>query len=238
MKERVFTLMWGTAWERYGQEFIKTFRKHWPDGVELMVIADRSLPVDWIKQVRLGDVRGYQQFMSAYRHDRRAHGYDRTDRKADPASRFWKHDAIKWAPQGMAARAGMDGMEDGDLLAWFDADVATTAAVPKHWLNVLLDGKDMACILRDKQAPEIGFWAVRVGSKTREMVARFATLYESGRVFNLPEWHSAYVFGEAMRRTDGLSVANLNPAMIRGHPWPATALGQYTRHNKGKLKDR
>lgn len=237
MKQRVFTLMWGTAWKRYGRKFAESFRKHWPRDVELMIVTDRTLPVEWATQILLTDVPGYTRFMFDYRHDPRACGYGSKNRKANPEKRFWKNDAVKWAPQGLCAVAGLDGLEDGDLLTWMDADVMTIADVPRSWANVLLDGSDIACLQRAQQHSEIGFWAVRVGPGTREMIAAFNRFYADGSVFGLPEWHSAFVFDKALAGVPSLKVRNLVPPGMRGNVWIRTPLNQFTWHLKGRLKD-
>jgi len=236
MKERVVTLCWGTAWDRYGKQFVKSFNRHWPADVELYIITDKPLPTDRAVQIQLDQVPGYQGFMGQYGESRTAMGYDAPHQKADPEKRFWKNDAVKWAPQGLAPRAALDGMASGDLLCWLDADVMTTAKPPLHWINALLAGADVACLQRERQHSEIGFWAARIGAGTVTAIKRFAEIYESGDVFELKEWHSGFVFDVAMAAQPDITIRNLSPRG-RGHVWPTTPLAQYTVHKKGKIKD-
>jgi len=236
MKERVVTLMWGNAWDQYGKEFCSRFNKFWPEDVELHLVTDWHYS-DRATNHDLDRIPEYRNFMTRYGAHDWARGLGCTDRKASPDKRFWKMDAVKWAPQGLTPVVALEGMEDGDVFAWFDADVMTMNPVPKHWLNVLLGGKDVACIQRGKQHPDIGFWAIRVGTETRQMIWTFADIYESGDFSDLKEWHSAYVFAEALARFPKLTINNLNPTMMRGHPWPHTPLAEYTVHKKGKLKN-
>ncbi len=238
MKERVFTLMWGSAWSRYGQKFAESFREYWPRKVELVIVTDRTLPIGWATQVRLTDVPGYVDFMVKHRKDSLANGMGHRRRKSSNSyGHSWKHDAVKWGPQGLCAVAGLEGLEDGDLLCWLDADVETTNTVPRHWISVLLEGHDLACLQRPGQHPEIGFWAARITPDTRAIIHRFAAFYISGEVFNLRQWHSAFVFGEALHSSPALKIHDLNSRHLTGHVWPYTALAAYTQHNKGKLKD-
>jgi len=236
MKERVVTLMWGTAWNRYGKKFVKSFERHWPANVELYIITDKPLPTDRAVQIPLDTVPGYQRFMEKWGDDRKAMGYNAPHQKADPEKRFWKNDAVKWAPQALAPRAALDGLGSGDLLCWLDADVMTTAAPPLHWINALLAGADVACLQRERQHSEIGCWAVRIGHQTKLFIDRFADIYESGDVFAAKEWHSGFVFDLALAESTYLTVRNLSPRG-RGHVWPMSPLAQYTVHKKGKIKD-
>ncbi len=238
MKQRVITLMWGTAWERYGQKFTETFREFWPDNVELVIVTDKTLPIDWATQISLGRIPGYQFFMDECRDRPLANGIGHRRRKTSKRDGVsWKHDAVKWAPQGLCAVAGLDGMKDGDLLTWLDADVMTKASIPKGWSNVLLDGCDIACLQRADQPSEIGFWAMRVGSKTRKVIEAFNTYYADLTVFNLREWHSGFVFDAAILTVPTVTVRNLVPKGRRGNVWVHTPLNQYMWHLKGKLKD-
>lgn len=235
MKQRVLSLCWGSAWDRYGEDFVATFAKHWPQDVDLALVTDERRGLPRGREMMLGDAPGYHAFMSRWKDDARAQGRFSRDRKAKPGVRFWKHDAVKWAPQGLCPVMGLDGLECGDILAWFDADVMTHKAVPEGWLGELLDGHDVACLQRRSQHSEIGFWAIRVSGPTRRFVNAFADYYASGRVFALDEWHSAYVFDAALKQAR-LKVRNLNPTMARGHCWPITPLAHHTTHLKGKLK--
>ena len=222
MKQRVVTLMWGTAWDRYGRKFVETFERHWPDEVELFIITDKVLPTKRATQIMLADVHGYTNFMERWGHKRKE-------------IYLWKNDAVEWAPQGMAPRAALDGLSDGDILAWFDADVETIKDIPVRWLRRLLgkwSDKDMACLQRSMMPTELGFWCVRINADTRRMVRSFAALYSSGVVFEFPERHSGRVFDIALLACP-LRVRNLNAADDRWQPWDKSLLAEFTVHHKG-----
>lgn len=216
--------MWGSAWANYGQRFVETFEKHWPSEVELFIVTDKPLPTTRATQIMLADVRGYTNFMQRWGHKSKD-------------SHLWKHDAVEWAPQGMAPRAALDGLDDGDILAWFDADVETTKDIPVRWLKRLLNRSkrsknDMACLQRSMMPTELGFWGVRINSDTRRMVRTFAALYSSGVVFEFPDRHSGRVFDIALSACP-LNVLNLNSADERWQPWGKSPLAEFTIHHKG-----
>ena len=217
MKERVVSLMWGNAWDRYGQRFTETFEKHWPSEVELFIVTDRELPTARATQISLHGLPGYESFMV---------------RNSGGPKKHWRYDAVEWAPQGMAPLAALEGLEDGDILAWFDADVETIADVPSGWLDGILAGYDVACLQRSGKPTELGFWVVCISPDTREMVEAFAGVYESDMVFGLPEQHSGYVF-DAVLAGYCLNVRNLNVEDKRIHPWRKSVLAEFTVHHKG-----
>lgn len=234
---RVVTLMWGTAWERYGKVFVETFHKHWPKDVDLIVVADRTLPLPRgeIRYLRL--IPGYEDFIARWGGVPSANGRDRpTGSKVDENGCAWRFDAVKWMPQAIAATEAIDDLSDGDVLVWFDADVETFKAVPPGFVDRILGEADLVHLGRAKHS-EIGFWAIRVGPLSRLFVQSFADIYRSDAVFDLKEWHSAYAFDACLEKakTAGLKVKDLSPG-DRGHVWPQTPLAAYTAHKKGKRK--
>lgn len=231
----VVTLMWGNAWERYGERFAATFHAHWPKDIGLLVVSDRALPLPRGRVVPLSDVRGLAEFHARWKGDRRANGFLPPPAKVDEKGYSWRHDAVKWAPQGMAPHAVLPHFADGDLLVWLDADVVTFADVPADLLERLIGGADISFLGRAPKHSEIGYWSVRVSPDTRRFIARMADLYRSDVVFSLKQWHSAYVLDHA-RAESKLRERDLTPGG-RGHVWFASELGRYSDHLKGKRKD-
>lgn len=239
MKVRVVTLMWGTAWERYGKDFVRTLDQHWPRSVDRLVFVDHPIPyMRADKQVLFEEMPEIAEFKTRYGQHPGAAGIRPTPTaKVDDNGYSWRHDALKWAPQGIVPAFGLVGLEDGDIFVWLDADVETTSDVPDNWIPRILGDADVAMLQRAGQHSEIGFYALRVSHETTKLLQTFAALYLTGQVFDLKEWHSAYVFDRALERQPGLKIKNLSPG-IRGHVWPKTVLAEHTIHKKGKRKDK
>ncbi len=236
MRTRVVTLMWGTAWDRYGQKFLETFEQYWPSDVGLYIVTDRELPHSRATLINLNDSLQYHIFMKKWGDDRKAQGLDRcSGEKLDGDGRSWRHNAVKWMPQGIAPRMCMGGLNDGDILFWLDADVETHAKVRNGWARELLDGHDVAALQRKGTHTEIGGYLIKIGPDTRKMLELFSRLYISGDVFALKEWHSAFVWDHALSEFPDLKVRNLSKSE-RGHVWPASPLAEFTIHKKGKRK--
>lgn len=236
MTVRVCTLMWGNAWERYGNDFCSSFNKFWPGHVELVVVTDRNLPMLRGRQIDLHSLTGYRTFLDRNGANPQARGYEINDAKVDADGYAWKFDACKWMPQGLAPAAAAQGLEHGDILIWLDADVETTSRVPADWAEQLIGAHDVAVLQRPPTHSEIGFIGMRMNARTDALLETFAGLYTSDGVFELDEWHSAFVFDRAAETVPGLRIRNLNP-VGRGHVWPASPLAAHTVHKKGKRKD-
>ncbi len=240
MKTHVMTLMWGDAWTRYGKRFYDSFIRHWPSSIGLTIVTDRFLDeADQAQQILLRDVEGWKKFYMQYGAEDYANGKVK-GKKLDADGVSWRHNAMLWYPQALAPyNSGLiDTLPDGDIFVWMDADVHTTRQVPEKWVERLIGASDLACLQRPGQHSEIGFYAVNLSPVTRAFLAEFAGIYTSGRVFDYPEWHSAYIFDRAAeRRLNEVAIRNLNTQNKRGHCWPDTVLAQHTVHKKGKRKD-
>lgn len=237
MKIRVFSLMWGTAWERYGANFASSFAQYWPSEVELVVVADRQLPLSRGRVVDLTAIPGVAEFRRRWKDDLAANGKSpMKGPQVDDSGYSWRMDAVKWMPQAMAPLAVLGDMNDGDILIWFDADVVTTSRVEMGWPGDLVGDADIACLKRGGRHTEIGFYGVRISPRSKLFLERFAGLYDTDKVFKFKEWHSAFVFDRAMEVDPFLRIRNLSPGG-KGHVWPATMLSEHTVHLKGKRKD-
>ncbi len=259
MRTVVCTGMWGTAWERYGREFVETFARHWPAEVELVVYTDRTdftLPRGDLRQ--LSDIPGYLEFLARWGDDPVARG-----RKGGPNAVWkpgyeargysWCHDAVKWFPQALipddvCRRLGKEYVWVGEnevepiIVCWLDADVVTRAAVPAEWLNDLIGpSHDCAYLGRVDSHSEIGFWAVRLPAGL-DVVEDFAWLYTGHPVRRDPakfieqrETHSAFIWDVARAGAWDVRFRNLTPEGS-GHVFRSSALAPYLEHFKGALK--
>lgn len=238
MRVRVCSLCWGTAWERYGRGFVESFTRHWPADIELLLVTDDVVWLTRGRQVELQGIQGYREFVERWASVPVANGRERPEGgKVDASGYSWRHDAVKWMPQALAAIPGASGLEDGDIFVWFDADTVTTAKVPPRWVEDLLGDADVACLARPGKHTEIGFYAMRMSDRTRRVLRAFADLYIDDTIFRLSEQHSAFAWDRAIETQPGLIVRNLNTRGGRGHVWPHTVLAEFTEHRKGKRKD-
>lgn len=228
------------GYRQYGRRFLETFDSFWPLEVELQVWTEEPVLMPREACRSLWDIPGAREFRDAYREDPAANGR--------LPQRIWKHaeiergysfrtDAYKFFKQILIPGASIDGLRDGDILVWLDADVVTLREVPASFVSDMLGDAEVCYLGRNGTHSEIGFWAIRLGDRTRAFLTSMAIWYTTGRVFELPEWHSAYVWDRA-RESMQLRRRNLCPPMARGHVWPLTPLARYTRHDKGPRKPR
>ena len=198
MSVRVCTLMWGSAWERYGSIFAETYQKYWDPNIEVALVTDKSVNFNIAQQIDLHSCQDYQFFIEKWNKT----PVEKTDiRKKD----FWKYDAVKWLPQAITPKIVLEKnphWTTNDILVWMDADCEFCAPVNEQWIEDVLGDAECAVLQRPNLHSEIGFYAVRISDKTKKALYKFADLYTSYDLFKYKEWHSAYAWDIAMEQFD------------------------------------
>lgn len=234
----------GRNYDRLGNEFVRSYKALWPDGVWAMIFRDEpgsTSICDRCVECIIGDhCEGLADFVERHRLNNKANGREPNERWKDKeveAGYSFRFDAVKFSLQLFIPEAAQVQLADDEILVWFDADVLTKRAVPERFLEGLIGDADLVHLGREPKHSEIGFWAVRLSPLTRSFLRRLADLYRTDKLFELKEWHSAFVFDVVRREFEakGMRSKNLTPGG-RGHVWPGSPLGRYTEHLKGKRK--
>lgn len=223
---------------QYGRAFLDSFDQHWPSDVRLQCFVEETPPgpIPRGAQRSLWTCHGMREFLQRHGDHPRANGREPIPGKWAPKhvakGYYYKFDAVKFSRQCFIPETAAGELEDGEVMAWMDADVVTHAPVPKGFVDGLLGTHDLCYLGRTNMHTELGFWAVRLGTGTRLFLRDLAELYRKDRIFGLQEWHSAFAFDHVRKIADGLQWLNLTPRGT-GHVWFQSPLGRYTDHLKG-----
>ena len=223
------------GWIEYGEAFVHSAARHWSSDIRLLAYVEEliELPIGECRSVL--QIPGCVEFIDKYRDDKRANGRDVQPNWKEAAKKRGYHfrwDAWKFCRQGFIPLAAAQECET-EYLAWFDADVVTFADVSaKDITSLLPSGYDVAYLGRPKWS-EIGFQLYRLPAAL-PMLEQFSRYYRDETVFDLHEWHSAYVFDRA-REATGIAGWNLTPNR-EGDVWPYTPLSKFSVHLKGDRK--
>lgn len=254
MKYHVCTLMYGSAFERYGRKFLTGALSYLDTEVQLHVVHDGTVngfEDTSISYYDLDTLPHYKSFMKNYEFNDRANGKNIDGAKLDENGVSWRHNAVKWAPQAFAPFAVSDQRyqhnyaqntkpEDGGVFIWLDADIVITSLLSTKWLDKVIGNADVTYLGRPNQHPEIGWYSFKIDKHFRELMDLWSCCYSSGAVFEFKEWHSAYTWGLMLDRytikKENAIIKNLNTSLGRGHVWPDTILAEKTVHLKGKRK--
>lgn len=223
---------------QYGERFLVTFDRFWPRDVDLQVYVEEPTPMPRGAYRDLWEIEGARMF-----HVEHADKPEVAGRKPVPGWKkkeidrgySFRFDAYKFWKQILIPERAAADLRDGDVLIWLDGDVETFAPIGKLDILALIGDADVAYLNREPKHSEIGFWAVRINDQTRAFLHMMAEFYRTGEVFNLPEWHSAFVWDTA-RKQFKLAEKSLCRRGARGHVWPMTPLARWMRHDKGERK--
>lgn len=216
---------------------VQSFHRYWPANVELVCYTERPTKLPRGSYRILQDVPGWRQFLKRWQGDRAACGQLAPGRPVGAGKMYdYRWDAVKFARQAFIAWDAARTHQG--LMAWFDGDTLTHARVPEGWAEGLLGAADVAYLGRGSFHPEIGFVAYRL-PVAMPLLERWVDFYTSGSYRDLPEWHSAYTWREALRDS-GLNAVDLTRDVKQqnGEIWPCSPLAAYTDHLKGNLKVR
>lgn len=241
----IVTGMWGPRREDYARMFLAGFEQHWPKEVRLLIYADGPISCPGRAEVRdLADCEGYSEFIARHAGDPVKCGKvpapGATWKPKDIAAGYnFRFDAVRFAGQGFIPEHAAKTLPDGDVLCWLDADVASRGPIPCGWVEGLLAGQDGAYLGRAPKHSEIGFWAVQMGDDVRRFLVNFANAYLTDLIFDLAEWHSAFVWDRAREAAEQslflIDMRNLTPGGS-GHVWLKSPLARYLEHRKGDRK--
>ncbi len=232
----VVTSFHAEGYRAYGQRFLATFEEHWPRNVRLKVYAENvdvaahSTRVEVIPLLEA--VPALRRFRDLHQSADHAHGlfngtYD------------YRYDAVKFANKAFALAHAARHCST-PLLAWLDADVVSFRPIPADFIaRVLGEGYFVAYLGRLGHHTETGFLAFDLTCRAaREFFSAYESMYTSGEIFRLREWHDCEVF-DVVRATFAaqgkIRTRNLSPEGA-SHPFVNSVLGEYMDHLKGPVR--
>jgi hypothetical protein len=232
----------------YGQTMIDSFDQYWPQSVKLVVYAENCTPRVPSDRVQVIDLMAVSKdlvdFKQRHADNPQANGLVAKDTNLPFKDNAFKWDAVRFSHKVFAVIHACANI-DSDWVIWLDADTKTFDTVPNNFLSSICDSRALACYLgrREKYHSECGWVAY---NRKHPALSSFMTawhhLYISDQIFDLREYHDSFVFDELRRRwqTEHKTYFhNLTPPLPGkgpGHPFIASALGQYMDHMKGSKR--
>lgn len=217
-----------TGFQQYGWRFLETFARYWPKYVRLIAYMEEpvEMPKGECRRRLLSEIPGCMEFLERS---------NTTLTRGRAPSAKWKEkeirrgysyrfDAWKFCRQAFIPYHAAQGLDD--YMVWLDADVVTREPIPEGWIESLIT--DDVVYLGRRKHSDIGFIGCRLPG-AMPVLKRFYDYYATDAVFDLPEWHSAYVFDVAR---EGVGT-NLTPGG-QGHVWLKSPLYPRLDHLKGE----
>lgn len=222
----------------YGQRFLESFERYWPESVQLRVYTEQPEMCPRRANRDLWEIPGARDCQTFYG-PAKYHGRVPEPNWKESCRRLgynFRFDAAKFWKQILIPQAASLDMADGDILIWLDGDVETVRLIDEADIIDILGEDDLCFLGREPKHSEIGFWAIRLNDATRFFLRVIAAEYTTGEVLKLKEWHSAFAFDHIRRAmVNDFKQRDLTPGQ-RGHVFPISAVGPWLRHDKGKRK--
>lgn len=234
----VITSFTKEGYELYGMEFLRTFRKHWPDNVRLVVYYEGNDEFrrmnGWTDYWGVKHMREFFDMLQfEIQHGRFPDGHYDINFDAGMARKvFIQADAVE--------------LYRGKVF-WIDADSITHAPVPRTFLDDVLPDDKFCCYLGRHDANGKPWFYTESGflgfNAEHPLADKFFAAYKSFFLFGLflmhPRWHDCEGF-DAMRNASKQPEAfvNLSAHLPHGtmHPFVNSVVGKYMDHRKGPRK--
>lgn len=229
----VITSFHPAGFAQYGQEFVKSFDRHWPSNYKLVVYAEEFTYEPESPRITVLDLHAE---IPALREFKRRHGAVPAARGQTTKGYDYRFDAVRFANKSYvmceAARRA-----DTRLLLWLDGDTRSFLNVPTDFLVQLLrPGEFMAYLGRTGYHTETGFLPFDLQHPAaKEFFAALQSLYETDTIFTLREWHDCEAIDtcRAVFTAQGkMAARNLN-RYGSGHPFINSVAGLFMDHMKG-----
>jgi hypothetical protein len=246
MKYTVITSFHEEGLKQYGQRMIRTFERHWPTEVDLIVCAENCQPEVTRSNSLVYDLmqvsNNCRAFVERHRNNPLAHGQDGPPEVWNPKKSF-RWNAVRFAYKVFSVALCADNLSSGWMI-WLDADSHTHSPVPLDWLNKVCPDSAMISYLGrgEKYHSECGWVAYNLDHpETRNFIRDFVGMYNTDQIFDEREWHDSYIWDVVRKRYHpNNNFYNLNPSYndkgLAGHPFINSELGLYMDHVKGDRK--
>jgi hypothetical protein len=230
-------------WHAHGRAMVRTFMRCWPQEVALEVYCeefwpeppekDLSKPTPWLGYTELYEAAPWLATWKALYRDPRYNG--------GQGGRDYRHDAVRFSHKVAALGAAAEKC-DCDILLWLDADIVTHADVTLEWLDGLFpEPATIAWLDRERAYPECGFLMFRM-PVGRKIIRNVVTMYRTGALFQLPEWHDSFVLQHVVNamvqrgKAKAHSLSGPEGRKAIGHPFVNSPLAAYLDHLKGEIR--
>lgn len=226
------------GYERFGREFMESFRRHWPQETKLWIFAEGCKPKGCDRVV----VRDLHEDAQGLVEFKRRHANNPGARGHFGETYQYMLDSVRWSHRIFALHEA-SLRSDADILVNIDADIVCFRDMPLAFLATLMPADaDIAFMPRKNMYSECSFVLYNLRNPVvRKFIADHAAYYTQDKIFQLPRWTDCHAFDAmvaAHRKAGTLKFYNLNEGVPDSmHPFVNGPLGSYMDHLKGGRKD-
>ena len=242
----VLTTCSAGGWDEYGSRMVESCLKFLPEGVRLYLYTDFKVrrPSDRLVVRKIPEVcPDLVEFQNTHGVFDFATGGGVAESQHDTAYNshiIWN--ALKFSHKVFTVEHAVLNAEDEDVMVWLDADTLAFDRLDQDLLEATIPASCMLGYLgRSWKYSECGYVAYNLGHPaTRMFASAMASMYKSGSVYSLKEWHDSYVFDvmrEFFERNLGVQNHNISRDVAEfDHVFVNCELGRRLDHLKGPRK--
>ena len=228
----------------YGRDLIATFSR-WAKEHELHILYEGSLDElpsqDNIFYYPISDCQFLIDFKKQHAGNARANGFCSRSGLVT-AEKDFRFDVVRFSHKVFTLNFFLDKFlqQDTVFFCWLDADCVLHRQLDQNFFDWCLPAPDQLCsYLNRKTYPECGFMCFNLyHPATSGFIKRFVSIYTSGQLYSLKEWHDSYVFWQLVLEFEnyGFGFKRLASDFMNGHVALYSYFGGYFDHRKGERK--
>ena len=226
------------GYERFGQEFMESFRRHWPKETKLWIFAEGCNPAGCDRII----VRDLHEDATDLVEFKQRHANNPGARGIFGETYQYMLDSVRWSHRIFALREAAL-RSDADILVNIDADIVCFRDMPMEFLATLMPSDaDIGFMPRKNMYSECSFVLYNLRNPlVRKFITDHTDYYTHDRIFQLVRWTDCHAFDAmvaAHRMAGSLKFYNLNEGVPDSmHPFVNGPLGSYMDHLKGGRKE-
>lgn len=225
---RYVTSMSRSIFDKYGKEMLEGLVKYWPEGEIFCYSEDRLPDIRGVTYKNIYEVPGAANFIKAVEILPSFRGEINGQHNYKFNINAFSRKVFAHVDAGL----GYDG-----ILFWVDADVKTFSHIPEIKLEDWMLGNFMVVMKRTGWHMCTSFIGIDCGHVFAQNFFRhYISVYLTGNVFLLPEWHDAFVFEKVIQNVPGIK--DLGKDITGDGPYNVfdEVFKGYATHLKGALK--
>ncbi len=226
------------GYERFGKEFIASFRRHWPKETKLWIFAEGCKP-EGCDRVIVRDLHEDARDLVDFK---QRHAANPGARGHFGETYQYMLDSVRWSHRIFALREAAL-RSDADVLVNIDADIVCFQDMPMEFLATLMpEEADIGFMPRKNIYSECSFVLYNLRNPVvRKFILDHTDYYTHDKIFTLTRWTDCHAFDSmvaAHRKAGDLKFYNINEGVPDSmHPFVNGPLGRYMDHLKGGRKD-
>lgn len=227
MKIRIVSTFSDNGYREYGKNFVESCKQFVDPSIDIHLYVDNAA-IEQTENIRVFRLEETIPELTKFK--------NRNSSKTGFKDFRW--DGVRFAYKSyVMCHAAKD--PDVDILIWLDADAEIVANITVKYLVKFLPKGKFVGYLGRKGAPETGFLIFNLRANgSKEFFEKFEWYYNSDALYNLKQFHDAWVFQELKNELEQSGIIETQDITKPGelkHPFNGT-FKNYMVHYKGESK--